>query len=253
MLHTFPVSFDHHFTRGGRDAFLAFADTFAASQSTQYAVVKDPVFTYSPDRASRWETIAAIDTSRSQIVYLSNVCMHSSLLVTGNIIDAPDGLLSYDSVNSFLANPTVRGYDVGENDIKNTDQFDKRTVIISNLPSSSFRNDDTDEPDPHIFEVLDTRQLSHDRAFACRILDYDRYFSHAGETLEEQTYFLPDPARITLSTCLKYYAKQSLTAFLLRQHLPFATIGDCHMDDSIVVTYHEDFWHLPESAMAFIR
>lgn len=274
MLHTFSVEFDHHAPRGGRTAFLDLAESMAALLPAALRIVADPIFTYG--RQSPLAALDAIDDSQPQIVYLSNIVMHAAVLVVGDLppdelirflsswepschqggLSLPETLplpITYDSLASFRKQPVIVGHHFDPDGLSASHAFDHDTLVISNVANWSLRDEESGEPAKEVFEILASRQLNGSEVFLCHIRDYRKYFLHAGRPTDEETYFIPDPADLIIETCLKHFAQGTLRQYLLGQGVPFATIGDCHMDDDYVVSYYREFWRLPESTIAFVQ
>lgn len=246
MLRTFVAPFDFHAPKGGRRRFAEFAETLSERFDTAPQIFDDPIFSYGRYGSSRLDRICELDESRPAIVYLSNVCMHSALLILGDCDIS--GLISpfcYDSVESFISAPFARGF-VACREQTLTTQFDDTTVVISDL--ARFRNDDDELPDDGLVRVL---QKIED-VFVCNILDYDRYFAHVA-VLGDAPFFLNADANVDFCECIKQREKCTLREYLLGQSIPFATLGDDHMDDTFAVSYGMDCWRFSDDELAFAR
>lgn len=243
MLRTFDAPFDFHQPEGGRLQFRQLADSLADRFPTRPLVIHDPVFTYQGMGRSRLDRIAGLDNSQPAIVYLSNVVMHSALLIVGEF-DA-SGLqrpLEYDSVATFLEAPYVRGYAVEQAKAS----LDETAIVISEL--ARFRGDNGQLLDNGMFHVLERTS----DIFVGNVLDYGRYFAHRA-VYGDQPFFLPADSGVDLQECARKMDQYALRDYLLDQSIPFATLGDDHMDDDFAVSYGMDCWHCEEERLAFVR
>jgi hypothetical protein len=190
-----------------------------------------------------------LDFTFPAIVYLSNIVMHSSVLVAGDFnCDDLDYPIAYDTFESFRSQPRVAGYHVRENNLAAI-RFDASTIVISALARFKFSLGVADQPDLDLFDIL---MESSAQVCALHIRDYARYFNSA-YVHGDPVYFLPNATEVELQQCLKHYEHDTLTTFLLNTGKDFATLNDCHMDDSIVVSYGQDFWRLGNHPIAFVR
>jgi hypothetical protein len=192
MIQTISVPFDHHGPRLGRRAFSRFATQLAARFPEPPQIIDSPVFSYRAGSLSRLNRPLSLDPVSPAIVYLSNIVMHSSVLVVGECYsDDLDHPMSYDSFESWRAAPRVVGYYVRDNDFTPA-RFDASTIVIS--PLACFRSR-TSRPDPALFDIL---VESSGQVCAYRIRDFSRYLHDAcagGET----AYFIPPLQRQTYS------------------------------------------------------
>lgn len=245
MLRTFVAPFDFHAPKGGRRRFLEFASTLSDRFATAPQILDDPVFSYTLVGRSQLDRLRNLDESRPAIVYLSNVVMHSALLILGDC-DASD-LMSpfcYDSIAAFINSPYTCGFGVGgDTNVKSA--FDESTVVISDL--ARFRDDNDKLPDDGLFRILD--QIAD--VFICNILNYERYFSHVS-VFGDQPFFLNADSNVDFHTCVKKLENYSLREYLISQCVPFATLGDDHMDDEYAVSYGMDCWRFTD-VLAFAR
>lgn len=246
MLKTFIAPFDFHAPNGGRHRFSEFASLFSERFNTVPQIYDEPIFSYTHYGYSQFDRLRELDESRPAIVYLSNIVMHSALLVLGDC-DTSDLIspLQYDSLESFLNEPFSRGF-VVDRDKKMSTKFDDTTVVISDL--LQFRNDDNELSDDGLFRVLD----KIDDIFVSNILDYDRYFAHA-LVFGDEPFFLNADSNLDYHKCIKQLGEFTLREYLLSQSVPFATLNDDHMDDEYAVSYGMDCWQFNDDSLAFAR
>lgn len=248
ILRSFTAPFDHHAPRGGRKLFDKFAADFASRFDTPPQIINEPVFTYAYKRTGKpqLDRLALLCEAPAAVVYLSNIVMHSSLLIIGDCdtsgLQSP---LEYESLDAFLAAPYVRGYRL-DRDKPLQASFDDTTVVISDL--ARFRDDDDELPHGPIFRVL---ARIHD-VFVCNILDYPGYFAHCA-VHGDQPFFLPPGSGVDFEECVKRLDEDVLREYLLDQSVPFATLGDDHMDDEFAVSYGINCWQCTDEQLAFAR
>ncbi len=246
MLRTFDAPFDFHAPKGGRRRFAEFASALSDRFDTAPQILDDPIFSYTRSGRSQLDRLRELDESRPAIVYLSNVVMHSALLILGDCDIS--GLVSpfcYDSLESFRRAPFCRGFGIGREKQLRTG-FDDTTVVISDL--ARFRNDDDELPDDGLFRVLHEIE----DVFVCNILDYDRYFAHVSVS-GDTPFFLNADGNVDFHECIRQRGKYTLREYLLAQSIPFATLGDDHMDDEYAVSYGMDCWRFSDDELAFAR
>jgi len=249
MLRTFDAPFDFHDPKGGRPRFAEFASTFSERFVAAPQIIDDPIFSYGRRGRSQLDRLRDLDESRPAIVYLSNVVFHSALLILGDC-DIP-GLtrpFCYDSLESFENAPYSRGFGIGRNR-KLAAGFDETTVVISDL--GRFHNADNELPDDGLFCVLDSIEDVY-ALYACNVLDYGRYFAHPA-VFGEGTFFLNADSHVDFHECIKQLRNETLREYLLGQAVPFATLGDDHMDDIYAVSYGMDCWRFSDDELAFAR
>ena len=246
MLRTFNVPFDFHAPNGGRRLFGDFASSLSTRFDTEPQILDDPIFSYALHGHSQLDRLRVLDESRPAIVYLSNIAMHSAVLILGNFDDSDLVCpFSYSSLASFCNEPFSRGFSVCR-DAKLKSTFDSTTVVISDL--AQFRNDDNELPDRELFRVLNRIE----DVFVCNILNYDRYFDHVSVHGDEP-FFLNADADVNLRECVRQLAHYSLREYLIDQSVPFATLGDDHMDDEYAVSYGMACWRFSDDDVAFVR
>jgi hypothetical protein len=246
MLQTCVAPFDFHAPKGGRRRFAEFASSLSAQFDTPPQIVDEPIFSYTRRGQSQLDRLRKLDESRPAVVYLSNVVMHAALLIVGNC-DAAQ-LMSpfrYDSLDAFYHEPFSRGFGIGRDTPLNT-CFDGTTVVISDL--ARFRNDDDELPNDGLFRV----QQRIDDVFVCNVLDYGRYFAHA-LVCGDEPFFLSPEVEVDFRECVKQRGNDSLREYLLDQSVPFATLGDDHMDDEYAVSYGMNCWGFADEDLAFAR
>lgn len=246
MLRTFVAPFDFHAPKGGLPRFAEFASTLSERFDTEPQILDDPIFSYARCGRSQLDRLRELDESRPAIVYLSNVVLHSALLILGDCDIS--GLVSpfcYDSLESFRSAPFSRGFGIARGK-QMSSGFDDTTVVISDL--ARFRNDDNELPDDGLFRVLH----SIENVFVCNILDYDRYFAHVS-VFSDEPFFLNADSNVDFHECIKQLGKYTLREYLLGQSIPFATLGDDHMDDLYAVSYGMDCWRFSDDELAFAR
>ncbi|PQO30660.1 hypothetical protein C5Y96_14440 [Blastopirellula marina] len=246
MLRTFVALFDFDYPNGGRTHFTKLASKLGERFDALPQIVDKPLFSYGKNGRTQLEQLRMLDVSRPAIVYLSSISMHSSLLTIGDF-DASDLVLPlcYDSVESFIKSPVVRGFRVPDNLAAKT-TLDDTAVMISDL--ARFRDDEDQLPDDGIFRVLD----HYDDVYVCKVLDFDRYFQHAA-IFGDQPFFLPADVNVDFRECIRQLNKYSLREYLLKRSISFATLGDDHQDDEFAVSYAMDCWQLSGSELMFVR
>ncbi len=247
MLRTFAAPFDFHQPRGGRSQFNEFAAKFASRFDVAPQVIDDPIFSYRKFGAMQLDRIAQLNARQPAIVYLSNVVMHSALLIIGDCetsdLQAP---LEYDSLESFLDTPYVRGYEFDRDQLAQA-SFDDTTIVISDL--ARFRDDNDRLPDDGLFRV----HMKVSDVFVCNILDYEKYFTQQFES-GDVPFFLPANSHVDFEECARrYYAEYALRDYLLSNSISFATLGDDHMDDEYAVSYGMECWQQNNDHLVFVR
>jgi hypothetical protein len=253
MLKTFDAPFDFHAPEGGRPRFAEFALTLSENFDATPQIIDDPIFSYARGGRSQLDRLRELDESRPAIVYLSNVVMHSALLILGDCdISGLTSPFCYDSIESFRTGPFSRGFGIGRR-TKVTTGFDDTTVVICDL--ARFRNEDDELPDDGLFRVLDSIEDVYvcNILYACNILDYGRYFAHPAVLFGEGTFFLNADSNVDFHESIKQLRNETLREYLLGQSIPFATLGDDHMDDQYAVSYGTDCWRFSDDELAFAR
>ena len=253
MLSTFDAPFDFHAPTGGRRLFVEFAATHSERFKAPPQIIDDPIFSYKRRGRSQLDRLGELDESRPAIVYLSNVVFHSALLILGDCdISGLTSPFSYDSLESFRRAPFSRGFVFGRKKEWKCG-FDDTTVVISDL--ARFRNVDDELPDDGLFRVLDSIEDANtgNIFYACNILDYGRYFAHPAILHGEGTFFLNADSNVNFHECIEQLRNETLREYLLGQSVPFATLGDDHMDDTYAVSYGMDCWRFGDDDLAFAR
>lgn len=203
MLRTFEAPFDFHPPQGGRRHFAKFASALSERFDAASQIIDDPIFSYRRWGRSQLDRLCDLDETRPAIVYLSNVVMHSAILILGEVdASALTMPFCYDSLASFITAPYCRGFHVGR-DRKVTAGFDDTTVVVSDL--ARFRKMDDDElPNDGLFRVLHY----FDDVFLCNILDYDRYFDHVA-LVGDEPFFLNASSNVNYGECINHLRRHA--------------------------------------------
>jgi hypothetical protein len=222
-----------------------YSTTFSRKSGKDYAVTT-PIFSYTARGRSQLEKLQFLKDSHAAVVFLSNIVIHSSVLVIGNcdLSDMPR-VCTYGSLDEFRANPTITGYHVASN-IPLSCSCDTSTVVVSDL--ATFLGDNDILPSTGLFRVIERRR----GVFFCNILDYPRYFGHCA-VYGDQAYFVSADIPVDLNRYAVEYEKETLTEVLFDQGVSFASLGDNHVDDEIAASYGQQFWNYPDECVAFVR
>ena len=245
MLRTFDAPFDFHDPNGGRGNFEKLAAKIAQRIEGNPDIIVDPIFSYGIDGSDGFTRFAELDASRPAIVYLSNIVMHSSILILGHCDASELNLpLYYDSINAFLTSPFVRGFGVNRNNTLNS-TFNDTTLVISDLATFGFDEKLLTEGNG-MFRVLDC--ISD--VYFFNVLNYEKYFYELFVN-GDNSYFLLE-TKHAFRDLARRYTEDTLRDYLISSSCHFATLGDDHMDDEFAVSYGLDCWRI-EDQVAFMR
>lgn len=78
------------------------------------------------------------------------------------------------------------------------------------------------------------------------------YFAHVA-VFGDQPFFLDADCNVDFHDCIKQLRNDARREYLLGQSIPFATLGDDHMDDEYAVSYGMDCWRFGDDGLAFAR
>ncbi|MAT13842.1 MAG: hypothetical protein CMJ46_01065 [Planctomyces sp.] len=245
-----PFNFHHPYR--GRKLFRRWAEEAAGHFSEPPLIIDHAIFSYGVKNADSFNQLRTLGDSRPAIVYLSDIVMHESILVIGgDTLPALKFPREYASLDQFMQRPYVRGY------LNNFDgctmvDFDDSTFVISALmPEFCVRKTNP----------VKSRRYSlpqrYSECFAGFILDYPTYFELVRIEGDEAFFFKEMPADDHVRKCLRISLDRSgqfsIRDYLLNESIPFATIGDDHMDDAYAVSYGWDCWRIEAEQLGFIR
>ncbi len=255
MIRTFAVPFDDHQRGSGREGFGKLVRFLAPQFRSPPIVIDEPIFSYESSGRSRLRRLSQIGGTEGAIVFLSNLPKHASVLIIGEcetpILQQP---LRYESVEELIDSPYACGYGVAPN-APLLSSFVESTVVVSELVRFCDENDVL--PETGLFHVIDCQQ----DVFTCNVLDYDRFFAHRSTFAAESTFqssginafFLAADHGVSLDNLVEHLINGTLRGFLLDQGIPFATLGDDHINDEYAVSYGMDCWRCQDGQLAFAR
>lgn len=246
MLHTLPVPFDHHAYANGRTAFAAWAHT-----EGNMDISREPVFRYGRSYADGIEQLREMFAAQN-CLFLNNIVGHSSALTCSLACNSDDTLaFTYDCLESLIRKPNIVGHLVDDSLVADALQPLVGWLVICG--EGSF-DDSPSEAGLTTDELIHPSPSRRDTegVYICRLADARAYASNR-IGIDFRAYFVHPAANLDLSLVADRYRHDRLNEYFLRTDVTFGTLGDCHMDDDIAVSYHSDVFRFPDTQRFFIR
>ncbi|QDU82531.1 hypothetical protein Pla110_42890 [Polystyrenella longa] len=250
IVRTFESPFNFHMPQGGKTKFNEWALSVSHRLPEVPVVIDSPIFTYGATFDQGKMRLEGLTDTLPTLIYLSNIVMHSSILVIGEF-DVPElkSCCTYNSLDHFLSRPYVTGYYEPSDEILKT-SFNDSTFVISYWMSEYL----CIEENPVAGCWHPSPKLKSSSTFFGHIFDYASYFQHQ----DDIAYFFREPiSEYQLKQCVRIINRKffinSIKDYLIKNSIPFASIGDQHEDDAYVVSYGWDCWDLGDDQMKFIR
>ncbi len=88
--------------------------------------------------------------------------------------------------------------------------------------------------------------------YICRLTDAKAYATNR-IGIDFLAYFVNPTVSLDFPLIADRYRRDRLKEYFLRTDVTFGTLGDCHMDDDIAVSYRSAVFRFPDTQRFFIR
>lgn len=243
---TLPVSFDHHANRGGRSAFVD-----RAILSGYPNVSPEPVFRYGRTFDEGIDQFRSLAQSQD-CIYLCNIVGHSSVFADQYPNDFDSTLtFSYPDAETLIAAPNVVGHTVEDSLVADALAPLKDWFVICG--EDSF-DDSPAEAGLVAIELISPASTASgsEGVSICRLSDARKYAKNR-ILIDFRAYFVAPSARLDFTIVADRYRRDRLGQYFLRSNVVFGTLGDCHIDDDIAVSYRSTVFDFPATQRFFVR
>ena len=232
--------------RGGRTAFCEWA---TGTDDADFSL--EPVFRYGRAFSDAVTELRALAESHFD-VFLCNIVEHSSVLTSRPELDHKKDLaFSYVDIDSLIDAPNVTGFLVDDDSLA--------TALTPLLGWHAICGEHSFDDSPREAGLTEVAVLPADSmddyaegTLNCCLADPSQFASN-WQNISFPIYFIPPSISFSFSSVADRFRQGRLRPYLLRNAIPFGTMGECHMDDDIAVAYLLPSFDFPGTQRCFIR
>lgn len=243
---TVPVDFNHHSHRAGRFAFRKWA---MGIDDPNFSA--EPVFRYGRSFSEALNELRVLAASQPDI-FLCNIVEHSSALTSRSEFKRTDDLaFDYADIDALIDAPNVTGY------LVNDDLLSGAMMPLrgwSAICGEHSFDESCREAGLVEFALLPAKAKENysEGTLHCHLAN-PAQFATNWRNISFPIYFIPPSISFDFPVTADRFQRHRLRSHLLRRKTPFATLGECHMDDNIAVAYLQPSLDFPEAQRCFIR
>lgn len=232
--------------RGGRVAFREWA---TGTEDADFS--PEPVFRYGRAFSDAVTELRVLAESQLDI-FLCSIVEHSSVLTSRPEFDSKTDLaFNYVDIDALIDAPNVTGHLVDDDLLS-----DALTPLLGWHAICGEHSFDDSLREAGLAEIAILPAESKDDyaegTLHCHLADPMQFASN-WRNISFPIYFIPPSISIDFSVVADRFRRDRLRSYLLRNAIPFGTMGECHMDDDIAVAYLLPSFDFPETRRCFIR